>query len=42
MRTLTFLSISVALLAPSSTVAAESLSGLWRIRGQKPYSELRE
>ena len=41
MRTLTFLSISVALLAPSSTVAAESLSGLWRIRGQKPYSELR-
>src|SRR5438477_11952895 len=41
MRALTFLSILVALFATTSTVASESWSGLWRIRGSKPYSELR-
>jgi hypothetical protein len=41
MRGLIVLSIFVGLLAPGSAVAAESLSGLWRIPGQKPYSELR-
>ena len=41
MRGLSLLLMSVGLLVPWSTIAADSWSGLWRIPGQKPYSELR-
>jgi len=40
-RILILLSTLVGVLAPSSTGAAESWTGLWRILGPKPYSELR-
>src|SRR4029077_7111701 len=41
MRGLILLSVLVGVFDPSRTAAAESWSGLWRRRGEKPYSELR-
>src|SRR5262245_12224955 len=41
MRVLILLWILLGSLATSTTVAAEPWSGIWRVRGKKPYSELR-
>ncbi len=41
MRVRILLSIFLGSLVTSTTVAAEPWSGIWRVRGKTPYSELR-